>query len=98
MAQGIQERRNCSVERPAVDAEPRGPIWARGRRRWAVTRGIASKSLYAACMLRTRTAEFIPEFSALRLGSGPRGRRFKSSRPDQLFPKTLAILDRRGRW
>jgi hypothetical protein len=31
-----------------------------------------------------------------RLGSGPRGRRFKSSRPDQLFPKTLAFLDRRG--
>jgi hypothetical protein len=26
------------------------------------------------------------------LGSGPRGRRFKSSRPDQLFPKTLASL------
>ena len=28
-------------------------------------------------------------FSELSLGSGPRGRRFKSSRPDQLFPKTL---------
>ena len=28
------------------------------------------------------------------LGSGPRGRRFKSFRPDQFFPKTLGILIR----
>src|ERR1700687_5855367 len=38
----------------------------------------------------------VAQFRKLRLGSGARGRRFKSSRPDQLFPKTLAFLDRRG--
>jgi NAD(P)-dependent dehydrogenase (short-subunit alcohol dehydrogenase family) len=34
------------------------------------------------------------EFNAETLGSGPRGRRFKSSRPDQLFPETLTELYR----
>src|SRR5947208_2650737 len=38
-------------------------------------------------MLIARTPEVIPGFRALRLGSGPRGRWFESSRPDQKFRK-----------
>jgi hypothetical protein len=32
----------------------------------------ASRTLYAACMLKGKSGKFIPELRALRLGSGPR--------------------------
>jgi hypothetical protein len=37
-------------------------------------------------------SEISGDFATGALGSGPRGRRFKSSRPDQLIPKTMVIL------
>jgi hypothetical protein len=40
---------------------------------------------YAGCEILA----ILAHFRELRLGSGPRGRRFKSSRPDQLYRKTL---------
>src|SRR5260370_3294627 len=61
-------------------------------RRWSAKAGrwyfrVATRLLPESEKMRNRS-----EIREDQLGSGPRGRRFKSSRPDQLFPKTLGIL------
>jgi hypothetical protein len=58
----------------------------------AVWAGSEQPNRHAVGMPSRLSAIFIEQISELFLGSGPRGRRFKSSRPDQLFPKTLGIL------
>ena len=55
----------------------------------AVWAGSEQSNGHAVGMPSLQSAIFIEKISELFLGSGPRGRRFKSSRPDQFFPKTL---------
>jgi hypothetical protein len=51
---------------------------------WA---GSDQRSRHAVGMPALQSGLFIEQISELLLGSGPRGRRFKSSRPDQLNPE-----------
>src|ERR1700730_3499841 len=55
----------------------------------AVWAGSEQPNRHAVGMPSLLNGLFIGQVRELLLGSGPRGRRFKSSRPDQLFPKTL---------
>jgi hypothetical protein len=55
----------------------------------AVWAGSEQPNRHAVGMPSLLNGLFIGQIRALLLGSGPRGRRFKSSRPDQLFAKTL---------
>src|ERR1700694_5109011 len=53
----------------------------------AVWAGSEQPNRHAVGMPSLLNGVFIGQIRELLLGSGPRGRRFKSSRPDQLFPQ-----------
>src|ERR1700680_5028351 len=57
----------------------------------AVWAGSEQPNRHAVGMPSLLSALFIGKISELLLGSGPRGRRFKSSRPDQIPQKTCRI-------
>jgi hypothetical protein len=84
-------------DRPDEPSRPQGRrrIVAYGSARRPLRRGgLALSRLYAACMLNLGVACYSGEFCQLQLGSGPRGRWFESTRPDQFHknPRKSAVF------
>jgi hypothetical protein len=89
---GRPARLGASRRRSPAKAQ-RPPVGGRTDRQhgWQTTDPLCWR--YAGCEILA----ILAQFRELRLGSGPRGRRFKSSRPDQIFPKTLSKSFGHGR-